>query len=86
MTMSCARALTVAVEPVCGVGAYAWRVEPDVTSANGRERQMAAPRRDFAVTLVDGRRVVGRYHDDAGERSAYVYPLDTNGPILGCGV
>ena len=43
---------------------------------------MAAPRRDFAVTLLDGRRVVGRYHDDAGERSAYVYPLDTNGPIL----
>jgi hypothetical protein len=42
-------------------------VEPDVTSAIGRERQMAAPRRDFAVTLVDGRRVVGRYHDDAGE-------------------
>jgi hypothetical protein len=85
LTVSCARALTVAVEPVCGVGAYAWRVEPDVTSANGRERQMAAPRRDFAVTLVDGRRVVGRYHDDAGERSAYVYPLDTNGPILGSG-
>jgi len=47
---------------------------------------MAAPRRDFAVTLLDGRRVVGRYHDDAGERSAYVYPLDTNGPILGSGV
>jgi hypothetical protein len=44
---------------------------------------MAAPRRDFAVTLLDGRRVVGRYHDDAGERSAYVYPLDTNGPISG---
>jgi hypothetical protein len=38
MTMSCARALTVAVEPVCGVGAYAWRMEPDVTSAIGRER------------------------------------------------
>jgi hypothetical protein len=39
MTMSGARALTVAVEPVCAVGAYdAWRVEPDVTSAIGRER------------------------------------------------
>ena len=47
---------------------------------------MAAPRLDFAVTLRDGRRVVGRYHDDAGERSAHVYPLDTNGPILGSGV
>ena len=31
---------------------------------------MAAPRRDFAVTLLDGRRVVG-YHDDAGEGSAW---------------
>ncbi len=38
MTMSCARALTVAVEPVCGVGAYAWRMEPDVTGAIGGER------------------------------------------------
>jgi hypothetical protein len=47
---------------------------------------MAAPRRDFAVTLLDGRRVVGRYHDDAGQRSANVYALDTNGPILGSGV
>ena len=47
---------------------------------------MAAPRRDFAVTLLDGRRVVGHCHDDAGQRSAYVYPLDTNGPILGSGV
>jgi len=46
---------------------------------------VAAPRRDFAVTLLDGRRVVGRYHDDAGERSAHVYPRDTNGSILGSG-
>jgi len=46
---------------------------------------MAAPRRDFAVTLVDGRRVVGRYHDDAGERSAYVHPPERDGPILGSG-
>jgi hypothetical protein len=38
MTMLCARALTVAVEPLCGAGAYAWRMEPDVTSAIGRER------------------------------------------------
>jgi hypothetical protein len=36
--------------------------------------------------LEDRAAVVGRYHDDAGERSAYVYPLDTNGPILGSGV
>jgi hypothetical protein len=46
---------------------------------------MAAPRRDFAVALLDGRRVVGCYHDDAGERSAHVYPLGTNRPILGSG-
>jgi hypothetical protein len=38
MTMSCALAPTVAVEPVYGVGAYAWRMKPDVTSAIGRER------------------------------------------------
>ena len=38
MTMACARSFTVAVEPVCGVGAYAWRMEPDVTSAIARER------------------------------------------------
>ena len=38
MTVSRAPALTVAVEPVCGVGAYAWRMEPDVTSAIARER------------------------------------------------
>jgi hypothetical protein len=29
MTMACARSLRSAVEPVCGVGAYAWRMEPD---------------------------------------------------------
>jgi hypothetical protein len=34
---------------------------------------MAAPRRDFAVTLLDGRRVVGRYHDPSREWSIYVY-------------
>ena len=38
MTVSRAPALTVAVEPVCGVGAYAWRMEPNVTSAIARER------------------------------------------------
>jgi hypothetical protein len=75
-----------AVEPVCGVRrlrlAYGARCDQRhrPRAVEGR----AAPR--LAVTLLDGRRVVGRYHDDAGERSAYVYPLDTNGPILGSGV
>ncbi len=46
---------------------------------------MAAPRRDFAVTLLDGRRVVGRYHDPSREWSIYVYPPQPDGQLLGYG-
>jgi hypothetical protein len=44
---------------------------------------MAMPRRDFAVTLLDGRRVVGRQYDRGEGWSIYVYPPDSEGPILG---
>ena len=87
MTMSCARALTVAVEPVCGVGrlrlAYGAR-------CNQRHRPRAVDGR--AAPRLRGHTCStavaswARYHDAAGQRSAYVYPLDTNGPILGSGV
>jgi hypothetical protein len=41
------------------------------------------PRRDFAVTLLDGRRVIGRQHERGEGWSIYVYPPDSEGPILG---
>jgi hypothetical protein len=44
---------------------------------------MAMPRRDFAVTLLDGRRVIGRKKDRGEGWSIYVYPPDSDGPILG---
>ena len=44
---------------------------------------MAMPRRDFAVTLLDGRRVIGRQLDRGEGWSVYVYPPDNEGPILG---
>jgi hypothetical protein len=44
---------------------------------------MAMPHRDFAVTLLDGRRVIGRQHEQGEGWSIYVYPPDSEGPILG---
>jgi hypothetical protein len=41
------------------------------------------PRRDFAVTLLDGRRVIGRQSDRGEGWSIYVYPPESEGPILG---
>jgi hypothetical protein len=40
-------------------------------------------RRDFAVTLLDGRRVVGRRNGPGEGWSIYVYPPGGEGPILG---
>src|SRR5450755_1804229 len=50
------------------------------SSAGGR---WAMPHRDFAVTLLDGRRVIGRQHDQGEGWSIYVYPPDSGGSILG---
>jgi hypothetical protein len=44
---------------------------------------MAIARRDFAVTLLDGRRVIGRQQNPGEGWSIYVYPPDSGGPILG---
>lgn len=44
---------------------------------------MATPRRDFAFTLLDGRRVIVRQHGPGENWSIYVYPPDSEGPILG---
>jgi hypothetical protein len=41
------------------------------------------PRRDFAVTLLDGRRVVGRRTDPGEGWAIHVYPPNGEGPILG---
>jgi hypothetical protein len=41
-------------------------------------------RRDFAVTLLDGRRVVG--HDRGGEWSMYVYAGEGDDRLLSCGI
>jgi hypothetical protein len=41
------------------------------------------PHRDFAVTLLDGRRVIGRQHNEGEGWSIYVYPPEGGGPILG---
>lgn len=41
-------------------------------------------RRDFAVTLLDGRQVVG--HVRGGEWSVYVYAGDVDGRLLGYGI
>jgi hypothetical protein len=41
------------------------------------------PRRDFAVTPLDGRRVIGRRNDRGEGWSIYIYPPDGEGPILG---
>jgi hypothetical protein len=42
---------------------------------------MAMPRRDFAVTLRDGPRVIGRQNDGGEGWSTYVYPPDSEGPF-----
>lgn len=42
------------------------------------------PLRDFAITLSDGRRVVGRERD--GEWSIYVYAGDSDDRLLGYGI
>ncbi|MDQ5833237.1 MAG: hypothetical protein M3550_09305 [Actinomycetota bacterium] len=44
---------------------------------------MATPRRDFAFTLLDGRRVIVRQHGPGENWSIHVYPPDSEGPILG---
>lgn len=44
---------------------------------------MATPGRDFAVTLLDARRVIGRQHDPGEGWSIYVYPPGNEGAILG---
>ncbi len=44
---------------------------------------MPGPLRNFAITLSDGRRVVG--HDRDGEWSIYVYAGDGDGQLLGSG-
>jgi hypothetical protein len=41
------------------------------------------PHRDFAVTLLDGRRVIGRQHEQGEGWSIYVYAADSEGSILG---
>lgn len=47
---------------------------------------MVASRRDFVVTPVDGRRVVGRRHDDGGgEWAVYVYSPAPDATVLGYG-
>ena len=46
--------------------------------------EMPGPLRDFAVTLSDGRRVVG--HDRDGEWSIYVYAGDGDRRLLGYGI
>jgi hypothetical protein len=43
---------------------------------------MVMGRRDFAVTLLDGRRVIGRQHGPGGGWSIYVYPPHER-PIVG---
>ncbi len=48
------------------------------------QRSMGATRRDFAATLRDGRRVIGRRQDD-GDWSIYVYPPGEGGRLLGYG-
>ena len=48
---------------------------------NGRWEAMRD--REFAVTLLDGRRVIGRQHDRGESWSIYVYPPDSEGPLLG---
>ena len=45
--------------------------------------EMTGPLRDFAVTLSDGRRVLGRDRD--GEWLIYVYAPDSNGRLLASG-
>ena len=45
--------------------------------------EMPGPIRDFAITLSDGRRVVGHDHD--GEWSIYVYAGHGEGRLLGYG-
>ena len=44
---------------------------------------MPGPLRDFAITLSDGRRVVGHDHD--GEWSIYVYAGDDEARLIGYG-
>ena len=45
--------------------------------------EMPGPLRDFAITLSDGRRVVGHDHD--GEWSIYVYAGDQEARLIGYG-
>ena len=45
---------------------------------------ITGPLRDFAITLSDGRRVVGRERD--GEWSIYVYAGDSDDRLLGYGI
>jgi hypothetical protein len=45
--------------------------------------EMPGPLRDFAITLSDGRRVVGHDHD--GEWSMYVYAGDDEARLIGYG-
>ena len=45
--------------------------------------EMTGPLRDFAVTLSDGRRVIGRDRD--GEWSICVYAPDSDGRLLAFG-
>jgi hypothetical protein len=52
------------------------------TNAGGRWEAMR-DRDEFAVTLLDGRRVIGRQHDRGESWSIYVYPPDSEGPLLG---
>jgi hypothetical protein len=57
-------------------------VEPRKIPRRGRPpREIAGPRQDFAVTLSDGRRVVGRALE--GDWSVYVYASDGGGRLLG---
>ena len=59
-------------------------MEPRKIPRRGRRpREIAGPRQDFAVTLSDGRRVVGRALE--GDWSVYVYASDGDGRLLGYG-
>jgi hypothetical protein len=61
-------------------------VRPGERRDAGGERRLIASRRDFAVTLLDGRRVVGRRHGDGGGQwSVYVYLPAPDAPLLGYG-
>jgi hypothetical protein len=61
-------------------------VRPGESRNAGGECRLVASRRDFAVTLLDGRRVVSRHHGDGGgEWSVYVYSPAPDAPILGYG-